>query len=170
MSILSIGTISTSNLLIPEVLCGAQTRKWCFQGQTTWAPNLLVGGFPCTSTDRCLKRCLDSPTPFTFVVLSPVLTYPLVLLLPFFELALTLSLCLFSLLLELLHYSSSFLFYSLSLVRVQIITISSFPMQSHFYLESQGKITPSKDSFEACSRHQIAFGNELPKALIVLGD
>ena len=49
-------------------------------------------------------------------------------------------------------HSSSLLFYSLPLVRVQIITFSSVSTQSHFCLESQGKMSPSKDSLETCSR------------------
>lgn len=146
------------------IIVDAQTQEWCFQGRRTGAPNLLVSGFPCTPTDCCLKRYLDGPIPFTFVVLSSILTYPLVFLLPrstspspflsvFFSKAPKEPPC----------HSSSLLFYSLPLVGVQIITFSSIPTLSHLCLESQGKMSPSKNYLETCSKHQIAFGSELPK-------
>ena len=69
-----VGSFLLSRIPTDGANCGAQTWECCFQGQRTWALNLLVNGLPCTLTDSCLKRCLDSLTSFTYMILNPVLT------------------------------------------------------------------------------------------------
>ena len=115
----------------------------------------------------CFKRSLDSPISIITLILSPTPPYPLISHLPFFPLSPSHSLSFLSSFSQdfptNLFFLPSFRLYNLSLVRVQIITFSLVPMQSHFYSKSLETIMSSENSLETCSRRQMMFDSELPK-------
>ena len=130
-----------------------------FIGPRIWFSNLFIYGFPHSPTSCCFKRNLNNPIFVIPMISSPALTLPLILFLP----------------------SSPFVSLSpfqppplpdlISLIqsllnRIQIITLSLIPMQSHLYLESLETIISSENSLEIYSRHQIVFDSKLSKGII----
>ena len=112
--------------------------------------NLFVDGYPYTPTKCCLKHFLDSPNSSPSLSQAPPqspLISPLTLLSSLLHFLLLLPLCVC----QPPFHSSSLLFYSLSLVGIQIITFASVSRQFHFCLEFQGKMIPLKNSLETCS-------------------
>ena len=131
-----------------------------------WTPNLFICGFLHNPTGSCFKRSLDSPISVISLILSPTPPYPLIFPLSFSQLSPFHSLNFLS------HFSQDFPTPHLSaltpliqslLIRVQIITFSLFPMQSHFYPKSLETIISFEDSLETCSKCQMVFNSELPK-------